>query len=242
MSDRDDCTVAGDGVSLSTFLEFCAKVRKDDSSVLPEPGVLLRISHLSEKANIELADALLENTNVTYLELETENYTKNAVQAMAKYVRTSKRLQRIRCDRDPRLLNQLEETICCFLSAIQESTSLKELHIDFPLMVGPSNLAFENVLTHTQSLRSLSIIYPIDILDDTAVAAAWPGLKKNTTLRTTHAGMFEGLEGCNGYCLSHFDQSVRPSSPSKAMFAWACGESDWTRDCVAKRHLQNHRT
>jgi hypothetical protein len=42
---------------------------------------------------MELADALLENTNVTYLKLETENYTKCSAEAMAKYVRTSKCLQ-----------------------------------------------------------------------------------------------------------------------------------------------------
>jgi hypothetical protein len=51
-----------------------------------------------------------------------------------------------------------------------------------PRWDGPSNLAFENMLTHTQSLRSLSLICP-DGLEDIAVAAVHSGLKKNTTLR-----------------------------------------------------------
>jgi hypothetical protein len=63
-------TSDGDGVPLSfTFLKFCAKVRRDDPSILPEPGEPLRIRHLSENEHMELADTLLENTNVTYLEL-----------------------------------------------------------------------------------------------------------------------------------------------------------------------------
>jgi hypothetical protein len=56
---------------------------------------------------------------------------------MAKYVRTSKRLQRFRVPRNygvitDRELRHREEMLCCFLPAIQESTSLKELHIYDP--------------------------------------------------------------------------------------------------------------
>jgi hypothetical protein len=73
--------------------------------------------------------------------------------------------------------------LCCFLPAFQESTSLEELRINFRHIGGPSNLAFENMLTHTQSLRSLSLIYPEGLLEDRTVAAVRSGLKKNTTLR-----------------------------------------------------------
>jgi hypothetical protein len=55
---------------------------------------------LSEKEAVELADALLENSSVTYLELATEKYTKSSAGAMTKYVRTSKRLRQIRWVRD----------------------------------------------------------------------------------------------------------------------------------------------
>jgi hypothetical protein len=79
---------------------------------------------------------------------------------------------------------------CCFLPAIQESTSLKELQISFPRGVGPSILVLENMLTQTQSVESLSLSYSDGLdedravpLEDIAVAAVSSGLKKNTTLR-----------------------------------------------------------
>jgi hypothetical protein len=157
------------------FLEFCTKVRNNDLSVLPAPGEPLRTRDMGERERLELADALLENTNVTYLELEMEHHTKCSAEAMAKYVRTSKSLQRIRCK------GEREEIICCFLHAFQESTSLKELHIYFPVIDGPSSLALENMMTNTQSLRTLSFICGAE--EDINVAAVRSGLKKNTTLR-----------------------------------------------------------
>jgi hypothetical protein len=54
--------------------------------------------------------------------------------------------------------------------------------MELPHRGGPSNLAFENMVTHTQTLRSLSISCPNGILEDWAVAAALSGLKKNITL------------------------------------------------------------
>jgi hypothetical protein len=133
MSDPDESTSTGDdGKALlsSTFLDFCSKVRKDDPSILPQPGHPLDIRNLSEKEDIKLAGALLENKSITYLQLDMYNYTKytkGSEEAMAKYVRTSKCLQRLRFwIRDHRTLKQREESLCCFLHAIQESTSLKE--------------------------------------------------------------------------------------------------------------------
>jgi hypothetical protein len=178
MSDLNDstsqATSTGDGVSLSsTFLEFCFKVRNSDPSVLPEPGKPFKIRYLSERAGLELADALLENNSVTYLELDTAKYTKRSAVAMAKYVRTSKRLQRIRWGRYARTHEEREEMFCCFLPAFQESTSLKKLDMELPTIGGPSNLALENMLTHTQSLRSLSLICPAGLPGEgIAVAAA----------------------------------------------------------------------
>ena len=56
---------------------------------------------------------------------QTERYTKSSAEAMAKYVRTSKRLQRIRCIGDSgRELQQHEEMMWCFLPVFQESKSL----------------------------------------------------------------------------------------------------------------------
>jgi hypothetical protein len=118
--------------------------------------------------------------------MTTETYSKSSAEAMASYMRTSKRLQRIRWHGYPEIIiydeafQHREDMLCCFLPAIQESTSLKELHIDFRLVGGPSNLALENMLSHTQSLRSLRLN---SSWEDIAVAAARSGLKNNTTLR-----------------------------------------------------------
>jgi hypothetical protein len=97
MSVSNDSTVTGtieDGRALlsSTCLEFCSKVRNQDPSVMPELGKPFNVCDLSEREYMELADALLENTSVTYLQLDTKKYTKSSAEAMAKYVRTSKRL------------------------------------------------------------------------------------------------------------------------------------------------------
>jgi hypothetical protein len=76
MSDPNDSTSTGDGASLisSQFLEFCAKVRNNDPSILPDLGKPFKIDRLSEREGIELFDALLESTNITYLQLETAKY------------------------------------------------------------------------------------------------------------------------------------------------------------------------
>jgi Ran GTPase-activating protein (RanGAP) involved in mRNA processing and transport len=184
MSNPNDSTSTEDDIPLSqTFLEFCAKVRSNDPSILPGPDMPFNIRPLSEREDIELADALLENTNVTYLKSNMGKYTESSAEAMAKYVRASKHLQRIYWHGVYRGLRHREEMLCCLLPALQESTSLKKLRIDFPCGSASSKLAFENMLTHTQSLQSLTLYCQDGQLEDLAVAAAISGLKKNTTLR-----------------------------------------------------------
>ncbi len=97
MSHPNDSTITGNGDSVSSpFPKYCDKVRNSDPSILPEVGKPLKMfSSLNEKENIELADALLENINITYLELRTATYTKSSAGAMAKYLRSSKSLQRV---------------------------------------------------------------------------------------------------------------------------------------------------
>jgi Ran GTPase-activating protein (RanGAP) involved in mRNA processing and transport len=185
-NDSTGISTIDDGRALlsSTFLKFCVKVRINDPSIMPELGTPFRIRGLSEIEHTELADALLENTSVTYLQLEMKKYTSSSAATMAKYLRTSKHLQRI-CLKGQfhAELRHLEEMFCCFLPAIQESKSLKELHVDFRVTGRPSYLALENMLTHTQSLRSLRLICPDGLTEDIAMATARSGLRNNTTLR-----------------------------------------------------------
>jgi hypothetical protein len=191
MSHPNDSTSTDDDIS---FLEFCGMVRNSDPSILPDPNEPFKIRRLSEREYNVFADALLENTNVTYLELETATYKRSSAEAMARYVRTSKHLQRIIWNgasyRDDQESEQCQKMLCCFLPAFQASTSLKELHMELPLSAsGPSNLAFENMLTNTKTLRSLSLIYEDDLfagtadLPGTTKTAFQSGLNKNTSLR-----------------------------------------------------------
>jgi hypothetical protein len=99
-------------------------------------------------------------------------------------VRTSKHLKHIHLNGDSAKLYQewrsREELLSCLLPAIQESTLLRGLHVELPYRGGPSDLALENMLTHTQILRSLTLRIPLRYTDGAAVQS---GLKKNTTLR-----------------------------------------------------------
>jgi Leucine-rich repeat (LRR) protein len=163
---------------------------------------------------MEVADALLENNSVTYIELRTAKYTKSSAQAMAKYVRTSKRLQRICWNGDwvavidDQEFQQREELLCYFLPAIQESTSLKDLQLKLPHRDGPSSLALENMLTHTQSLRSLSLICADGGLEDLAMAVARSGLKRNTTLRELTLEVSQGAADVSPILMSLNDHPL----------------------------------
>jgi hypothetical protein len=128
-------TIAGRRALLSsTFLEFCAKVRNIDPSILPELGKPFKIRKMCEREHKELADALLENTNVTYLELERNKYTKISAEAMAKYVRTSKHLQRFRWNGNNWTMG--EEIICCFCLQFKKARRLRNLTFNCLSLVG----------------------------------------------------------------------------------------------------------
>jgi hypothetical protein len=108
-------------------------VRNNDPSILPVLGKPFKIRRMCEREGIELANALLENNSVTYLQLNMVNHTKSSAEAMAKYVRTGKHLQSIRWNLAwDAEFQQCEEVLCCFLPAIQESTSLKEVEMELP--------------------------------------------------------------------------------------------------------------
>jgi hypothetical protein len=136
---------------------------------------------MREQKGMELASALMENTNVKNIEVWTVEYTIAYARAMANYVRTSRQLQSLRWGSGD--LTYSDDIACCLLHAIQESVAIKELHIKLPCGDGPSHLAFENMLTHTQNIRSLRLHSMGRRSEDMAVAALLSGLKKNISLR-----------------------------------------------------------
>jgi hypothetical protein len=66
----------GTALHSSAIIAFCGKMRNNDPSILPEVGRPFKIHLLGEREGVELADALLENTSVTYFKLEIKEYTK----------------------------------------------------------------------------------------------------------------------------------------------------------------------
>ena len=65
-------------------------------------------------------------------------------------------------------LQQREEILCCFLPAFQESKSIEELQITFPLRNGPSNHqpgAREDVNEYPEFTVSESISRPDGLLE-----------------------------------------------------------------------------
>jgi hypothetical protein len=170
------------------FLDFLRKIRNNDPSILPEAGKPFKIPRMCESEGIELAGALLENTSVTYLQLETRNYEKKVAfaEAMAKYVRTSRHLQHIRWLGECTDFQSRQEIFTDFMPAMYDSTSLKELEIKFSLRGRPAKLAIEHMLTYSKSLRSLTLVCEMHVLEDIVVAAgaaAQSGLKNKITLR-----------------------------------------------------------
>lgn len=91
------------------FSTFAPRCETAIFSVLPESGKPFKIRRICEREGLELADALLQNTNITYLQFGTATYTKSFLgEAMAKYVRASKRLKRFgwNLTRSDRVLQQ----------------------------------------------------------------------------------------------------------------------------------------
>jgi hypothetical protein len=149
----------------------------------------------------------MENTNVTSLELDTARYATPQKKWPSTCVPASA-LQRIHWNLSG--VNDLvslssRRNVCCFLPALQESTSLRNYTLTclYCWTVQPGARKY---VAHTQSLRSLTLIYQMSTRRHNGCSPIW--IEKNT-----HSTAHIVSAGCNDY-LSHFDKSMRPSSPS----------------------------
>jgi hypothetical protein len=123
----------------------------------------LNVRLLCERRYRTPAMLLLENTNVTYPQLETEEYTRSFARhntcvpvSAGNAVIAGRRFRRE--VRSTFSLWQHREMLSCF-ACNQESTSIRNC-IELPYRGRPSNLVLENMLRHTQSLRSLCLRIP----------------------------------------------------------------------------------
>jgi hypothetical protein len=117
--------------------------------------------------------------------------------------------------------------------AFQESTSLEDLCVELSLRGGPSHMALEKMLTYTQSLRCLSLVFPGGQLKDTLlVTAVRSGLKMNITIQELTQ---EFSQGATTVSPTFTGMRHQPLLRRLCLhFLWVCGGSEWIRECVAE--------
>jgi Ran GTPase-activating protein (RanGAP) involved in mRNA processing and transport len=163
------------------FGMYCDQLRANDPTVVPGDNLPFKIRPcLSEKEHIELADALTQNTIVKRIFLDVDDFTERSAQAMAEYLRTSKNLYSvILCG--SRNNSESQRVLSCFLLALKEKASLKELSLH-DLKLGSASQVLEKLLMDTQSLQKLQLNCSWQ-LDQEERAKVQSGLAKNTTLQ-----------------------------------------------------------
>jgi hypothetical protein len=145
--DDDDASIS------STFLEFCVKVREEQSFVYPGAAACptqLTFVGLNRRGT----RWSLENTNVTYLQLWTEGIRK-LCRGNGQLVRNSKLPAGIHLVLRLIKWNSEGESILIFSACISSLRRLRN-YIELPpgVYVQPGA---RNMLAHTQSLRSLTL-------------------------------------------------------------------------------------
>jgi Ran GTPase-activating protein (RanGAP) involved in mRNA processing and transport len=192
ISDDDD----GDEPSWisSTARELCNQLRVNDGRVLendPEyNSVFVPFKYsgeYSEDERIAVFQALKENTSVKCIRLAPHKFTKRSAKAAAKYLKSSKTLQTLHLDDSPyQNPHERREMISILFRALSRNTSVTKLIINFDV-VRFGCVAFQELLTNTQTLQTLSVVRRYDYrygeLNEVDIAAITSGFANNTTLR-----------------------------------------------------------
>jgi hypothetical protein len=192
-SDSSDVRVDLDDASISpTVREQCNRLRTDDPRRVSQgPNDVLNISSgRSEAERIGIAQALEENTTITDIAVQLLHDTKISTKAFAKYVKASKHLQSVYLRGS--LRTQMHHGVVSvaateypafsvLLRALSHSTSVKELNLD-NLDVRFASVAFQKLLTRTQTLQSLQLSSTWQLGDYVQQAAVASAFANNTTL------------------------------------------------------------
>jgi Ran GTPase-activating protein (RanGAP) involved in mRNA processing and transport len=136
---------------------------------------------------LEIAEALAQNTIVRRIALKTNNYDKESANAMAKYLAQSKHLLAVELSQSFRVETVEEcphqQFLSTFIEAIGQSNSVKPLELTYPSL-GRVSASFENMLTRTKNMQSLSVDLEREgYLEKAATAAMASGFSRNATLR-----------------------------------------------------------
>jgi Ran GTPase-activating protein (RanGAP) involved in mRNA processing and transport len=189
-SDDDD---NDDGAHI-TVRELCDRLRANDPRVLNHDSVfelINSIRHSLPKAEfIAIFQALKENTSVKHIDFsmmlfEQDNNAARSILVATEYLESSKTLQVLNLGygryQYPR---EVGETISLLLRALSRNTSVTKLIIMNIGGVRFASVAFQQLLTCTQTLQKLEIIgFGHEAFDERLTAAVTSGFANNTTLR-----------------------------------------------------------
>jgi Ran GTPase-activating protein (RanGAP) involved in mRNA processing and transport len=174
----------------SAVRELCNQLRANDPSVLTNRAFYISyydddyIGRQNTEAEcIAVFEALKENTSVKCIDFDKlfdGMYTKSSVLVAAEYVESSTTLQALYFGYQ--ISRQEGDTLSLLLRSLSRNTSVTKLSI-YPGVVRFASVAFEELLTRTQTLQKLDIIGSSDRFDEVQTAAIAAGFASNTTLR-----------------------------------------------------------
>jgi hypothetical protein len=186
-SNNAEVDASGDEAQISVAIRrLCNQLRANDPCVLAYGSFFIPFQgegKYSKAEWIEVFQALRENTLVKDIQLWLHSYTKISAEAAAKYLESSKILQRIDL-RVARYSQEVPAVICLLLRALSRNASVTELLVDTK-SVGWASVAFQELLTCTQTLQKLQIFGSSlhKDLSEVQIAAISSGFANNTTLR-----------------------------------------------------------
>jgi Ran GTPase-activating protein (RanGAP) involved in mRNA processing and transport len=165
--------------------ELCDWLRANDPRVLDHDSFCVPFNKYkgkySEGERIEVFQALKESTSVKRIRISPNQFTQSSAEAAAEYMKSSKNLQAIDLHSDP--YTQVSPAVMSLLlRALSRSTSVTALAVETKY-IRLASVAFQELLTCTQTLQKLEMSSEYQDIDEVQLAAITSGFANNTTLR-----------------------------------------------------------
>jgi Ran GTPase-activating protein (RanGAP) involved in mRNA processing and transport len=184
-SNSDDVDDDGDEI---TVFELCNLLRANDPHLVANDCVFELFHYINgyyESECIEVFQALKDNTSVKHIafELSERHYTKRSALAAAEYLESCKTLETLDLSVGPSWnSHEVFEMVSLVLRALSRNTSVTKLIIR-PGVVRFASVAFQELLTCTQTLQELQMSGFVSVYNEVQIAAIISGFANNTTLR-----------------------------------------------------------
>jgi hypothetical protein len=175
----------GDEALISSDVrEFCNELRANDPRFAANGSVFELSDYIygcSEAEGIAVFQALKENTSVKHIDFKQfqRRNTERSALVAAEYVESSKTLQTLNLSVG---FNMTSQMLSLVLRALSRNTSVTEL-IMYDDVVRFASVAFQELLTCTQTLQNLHISGSVSGYDEVQIAAITSDFANNTTLR-----------------------------------------------------------